>query len=91
MGCGQRGQGFRGDNPLLANPPISLSGFEPFSLFPISDYFPFLLFLEERNFSSSNWRDYNMANLVFKPGKISGETPELEMRNAWLDFYSLKA
>jgi hypothetical protein len=32
-----------------------------------------------------------MANLVFMPAKISGETLELEVRNAWLDFYSLKA
>jgi hypothetical protein len=32
-----------------------------------------------------------MANLVFKASKMSGETQELKMRNAWLDFYSLKA
>jgi hypothetical protein len=32
-----------------------------------------------------------MANLVFKPAKMPGETLELEMKNAWLDFYSLKA
>jgi radical SAM superfamily enzyme YgiQ (UPF0313 family) len=45
----------------------------------------------EERLTNSNWGDYNMANLVFKPSKMSGETLELEMRNAWLDFYSLKA
>ncbi len=53
MGCGQRGQGFGGDNPLLAKPPLFLSGFEPFLLFAVSGYFPFLPFLEEKNVSSS--------------------------------------
>ena len=47
--------------------------------------------VREERLTDSNWGDYNMANLVFKPMKISGETLEREMRNAWLDFYSLKA
>ena len=45
----------------------------------------------EKRLTDSHWGDYNMANLVFKPAKMSGETLEFEMRNAWLDFYSLKA
>jgi len=47
--------------------------------------------ITEKRLTDSNWGNYNMANLVFKPAKMSGETLELEMRNAWLDFYSLKA
>jgi radical SAM superfamily enzyme YgiQ (UPF0313 family) len=45
----------------------------------------------EERLTDSNWADYNMANLVFTPAKISGGTLEREMNNAWLDFYSLKA
>jgi len=47
--------------------------------------------VREKRLTNQNWADYNMANLVFKPTKMSGETLEREMRNAWLDFYSLKA
>ncbi len=47
--------------------------------------------VREERLTDSNWGDYNMANLVFKPRKMSGEALEREMRNAWLDFYSLKA
>jgi radical SAM superfamily enzyme YgiQ (UPF0313 family) len=47
--------------------------------------------IRERRLTNRNWAAYNMANLVFKPAKMSGETLEREMRNAWLDFYSLKA
>ncbi len=45
----------------------------------------------EKRLTDSHWGHYNMAKLVFKPAKMSGETLEFEMRNAWLDFYSLKA
>ena len=41
--------------------------------------------------TDSNWANYNMANLVFKPANMSAGTLEREMKNAWLDFYSLKA
>jgi radical SAM superfamily enzyme YgiQ (UPF0313 family) len=47
--------------------------------------------VREKRLSNRNWADYNMANLVFEPTRMSGETLEREMRNAWLDFYSLKA
>ena len=47
--------------------------------------------VREERLTDSNWGDYNMANLVFKPRKMSGKALEREMRNAWLDFYSLKA
>ena len=139
MGGGKRGQGFGGDDPLLAVFLISPSGIEPSLFFPAAALFSFLRFLKERNFSSSkirgeiprnppnavsggnfiqpmpsslsilydlviglhllhklvreerltdsNWGDYNMANLVFKPRKMSGEALEREMRNVWLDFY----
>ncbi len=46
--------------------------------------------ITEKRLTDSHWGDYNMANLVFKPARMSGETLELEMKNAWLDFYSLK-
>jgi hypothetical protein len=69
MGCGQRGQGFGGDNPLLAKPPPSLSGFEPFLLFPVSGYFPFLPFLKEKNVSSSIIRGEIPRN---PPNALSG-------------------
>jgi radical SAM superfamily enzyme YgiQ (UPF0313 family) len=45
----------------------------------------------EERLTDRDWADYNMANLVFKPTRMSGETLEREMRNAWLDFYSLRA
>jgi radical SAM superfamily enzyme YgiQ (UPF0313 family) len=32
----------------------------------------------EQRLTNSNWGDYNMANLVFKPSKMSGETLELD-------------
>jgi radical SAM superfamily enzyme YgiQ (UPF0313 family) len=47
--------------------------------------------VREKRLNNRNWADYNMANLVFEPTRMSGETLEREMRNAWLDFYSLKA
>ena len=47
--------------------------------------------VREERLTNRNWADYNMANLVFKPTQMLGETLEREVRNAWLDFYSLKA
>lgn len=47
--------------------------------------------VREGRLTDSNWADYNMANLVFTPAKMSAGTLEREMKNAWLDFYSLNA
>jgi hypothetical protein len=40
---------------------------------------------------SMNWADFNMANLVFRPAKVTGEVLKRKVKRAWLEFYSLKA
>jgi len=52
MGGGKRGQGFGGDDQLLAVFLISPSGIEPSLFFPVAALFPFPRFLKERDFSS---------------------------------------
>jgi radical SAM superfamily enzyme YgiQ (UPF0313 family) len=46
---------------------------------------------EERRLVNKNWADYNMANLVFRPARVTGRVLEKNVRKAWLEFYSLKA
>lgn len=40
---------------------------------------------------SKNWADYNMANLVFRPIRVTDSVLEEKVRKAWLEFYSLGA
>jgi radical SAM superfamily enzyme YgiQ (UPF0313 family) len=48
-------------------------------------------FEREDRLASKDWADYNMANLVFEPTRVTGEVLEQNVKNAWLEFYSLKA
>jgi radical SAM superfamily enzyme YgiQ (UPF0313 family) len=48
-------------------------------------------FEKEGRLTSRDWTKYNMANLVFHPARVDGETLEGKVRKAWLEFYSLKA
>jgi len=46
---------------------------------------------KEGRLGSKNWADYNMANLVFRPIRVTSEVLEEKVRKAWLEFYSIKA
>jgi radical SAM superfamily enzyme YgiQ (UPF0313 family) len=48
-------------------------------------------FKGDNRLASKNWDEYNMANLVFQPRKVTGQVLEQKVRKAWLEFYSLKA
>jgi radical SAM superfamily enzyme YgiQ (UPF0313 family) len=48
-------------------------------------------FEREGRLVGRNWSDYNMANLVFHPAKVTGAVLRKKVRRAWLEFYSLKA
>jgi radical SAM superfamily enzyme YgiQ (UPF0313 family) len=48
-------------------------------------------FEKEGRLGSKNWADYNMANLVFRPIRVTSEVLEEKVRKAWLEFYSIKA
>jgi radical SAM superfamily enzyme YgiQ (UPF0313 family) len=48
-------------------------------------------FKKEGRLVSKNWAEYNMANLVFRPARVTGSVLETKVRKAWLEFYSLKA
>jgi len=48
-------------------------------------------FEKEGRLASKKWADYNMANLVFHPARVSSKILEKKVRKAWLEFYSLKA
>jgi radical SAM superfamily enzyme YgiQ (UPF0313 family) len=48
-------------------------------------------FEREDRLASRNWAEYNMANLVFRPVKVTGEVLGQKVRKAWLEFYALKA
>jgi len=48
-------------------------------------------FEREDRLLNKNWANYNMANLVFQPSKVSAEVLEKKVKKAWLEFYSLKA
>ncbi|MFW6115147.1 MAG: B12-binding domain-containing radical SAM protein [Thermodesulfobacteriota bacterium] len=48
-------------------------------------------FKREDRLESENWAEYNMANLVFRPIKVTGELLGQQVRKAWLEFYALKA
>ena len=48
-------------------------------------------FQKEGRLNGKSWADYNMANLVFDPARVTGEVLENKVRRAWLEFYSLKA
>jgi radical SAM superfamily enzyme YgiQ (UPF0313 family) len=47
-------------------------------------------FEREGRLDSKNWAEYNMANLVFQPIKVTGEVLGRKVRKAWLEFYALK-
>jgi radical SAM superfamily enzyme YgiQ (UPF0313 family) len=46
---------------------------------------------KEDRLGSKKWDDYNMANLVFLPIRVTSEVLEEKVRKAWLEFYSIKA
>ena len=46
-------------------------------------------FTEEGRLVHKNWADYNMANLIFRPARVTGSVLEKSVRKAWLEFYSL--
>ena len=46
---------------------------------------------EEGRLAGKNWADYNMANLVFSPARVSSEVLKKKVRKAWLEFYSMRA
>ena len=46
---------------------------------------------KEDRLSGKNWADYNMANLVFRPLRVTGNILEKKVKKAWLEFYSIKA
>jgi len=46
---------------------------------------------KEGRLAGKNWADYNMANLVFYPARVSSEVLRKKVRKAWLEFYSMKA
>jgi radical SAM superfamily enzyme YgiQ (UPF0313 family) len=48
-------------------------------------------FEKEGRLTSKNWADYNMANLVFRPAKVTSEVLEKMVRKAWLEFYSMRS
>jgi radical SAM superfamily enzyme YgiQ (UPF0313 family) len=48
-------------------------------------------FDREGRLVSKTWADYNMANLLFRPARVTGKVLEEKVRKAWLEFYSLKA
>jgi radical SAM superfamily enzyme YgiQ (UPF0313 family) len=48
-------------------------------------------FERDGRLTSKNWADYNMANLVFRPIRVTERVLEEKVRKAWLEFYSLKA
>jgi len=47
-------------------------------------------FDREGRLVSKTWADYNMANLLFRPARVTGKVLEEKVRKAWLEFYSLK-
>ncbi len=46
---------------------------------------------EEDQLEGRSWNAYNMANLVFRPNRVRSKTLENNVRQAWLEFYSLRA
>ncbi|UCE34732.1 MAG: B12-binding domain-containing radical SAM protein [Deltaproteobacteria bacterium] len=48
-------------------------------------------FERDGRLTSKNWADYNMANLVFRPIRVTDKVLREKVRKAWLEFYSLKA
>jgi len=48
-------------------------------------------FERDGRLTSKSWADYNMANLVFRPVRITEKVLEEKVRKAWLEFYSLMA
>jgi len=48
-------------------------------------------FKEDGRLNGKSWADYNMANLVFHPARVTSEVLEDKVRKAWLEFYSIKA
>ena len=48
-------------------------------------------FEKEGRLTSKNWAHYNMANLVFRPARVTTEVLEKMVKKAWLEFYSTKS
>jgi radical SAM superfamily enzyme YgiQ (UPF0313 family) len=48
-------------------------------------------FERDGRLTNKNWADYNMANLVFRPIRVTDKVLKEKVRKAWLEFYSLKA
>jgi len=48
-------------------------------------------FKQEGRLNGKGWANYNMANLVFRPARVTSEVLEEKVRKAWLEFYSMSA
>ena len=48
-------------------------------------------FERDGRLTNKNWADYNMANLVFRPIRVTDKVLREKVRKAWLEFYSLRA
>jgi radical SAM superfamily enzyme YgiQ (UPF0313 family) len=48
-------------------------------------------FEKENRVLNKDWGNYNMANVVFQPKKLSSKELKHHVKRAWLEFYSLKA
>jgi hypothetical protein len=48
-------------------------------------------FEKDGRLTSKNWADYNMANLVFRPERVTTEVLEKMVKKAWLEFYSMNS
>jgi radical SAM superfamily enzyme YgiQ (UPF0313 family) len=48
-------------------------------------------FEKDGRLTSKNWADYNMANLVFRPARVTSEGLEKMVKKAWLEFYSMRS
>jgi radical SAM superfamily enzyme YgiQ (UPF0313 family) len=48
-------------------------------------------FERDGRLTSKNWADYNMANLVFRPIRVTDKVLKEKVRKAWLEFYSLRS
>jgi radical SAM superfamily enzyme YgiQ (UPF0313 family) len=48
-------------------------------------------FDKDGRLTNKNWADYNMANLVFRPARVTTEVLEKMVKKAWLEFYSIRS
>jgi radical SAM superfamily enzyme YgiQ (UPF0313 family) len=60
-------------------------------LTPLPGTVVFDKFKQEGRLNGKGWANYNMANLVFRPARVTSEVLEEKVRKAWLEFYSMSA